>query len=97
MSCHWHGISSHFFLANFLSLQENLPILELGSSASLRPGEWVVAVGSPLALSNTVTSGIVSSTGRKSRELGLCTCKLIKLGLSNYIDYIQTDAAITVR
>ena len=87
MSCHWHGISSHFFLDNFLSLQENLPILELGSSASLRPGERVVAVGSPLALSNIVTSGIVSSTGRKSRELGL----------SNDIDYIQTDAPITVR
>ena len=86
-----------FLIINLLCLQENLPILELGSSASLRPGEWVVAVGSPLALSNTVTSGIVSSTGRKIRELGLCTCKLIKLGLSNYIDYIQTDAAITVR
>lgn len=54
----------------------------LGDSGSLRPGEWVMAVGSPLGFDHTVTMGIVSALSRKIPDL------------SHEVDYIQTDAAI---
>ncbi|XP_073725482.1 serine protease HTRA1A [Misgurnus anguillicaudatus] len=62
-----------------------LPVLLLGRSADLRPGEFVVAIGSPFSLQNTVTTGIVSTTQRGGRELGL---------RNSDMDYIQTDAII---
>lgn len=63
-------------------------MLLLGRSSDLRPGEFVVAIGSPFSLQNTVTTGIVSTTQRGGRELGLPNADM---------DYIQTDAIINVR
>lgn len=62
-----------------------LPVLLLGRSADLRPGEFVVAIGSPFSLQNTVTTGIVSTAQRGGKELGL---------KNSDMDYIQTDAII---
>uniref|UniRef100_A0A452RUZ5 Serine protease HTRA1 n=1 Tax=Ursus americanus TaxID=9643 RepID=A0A452RUZ5_URSAM len=64
-----------------------LPVLLLGRSSELRPGEFVVAIGSPFSLQNTVTTGIVSTTQRGGKELGL---------RNSDMDYIQTDAIINV-
>ncbi|XP_023864732.2 serine protease HTRA1A [Salvelinus sp. IW2-2015] len=62
-----------------------LPVLMLGLSSDLRPGEFVVAIGSPFSLQNTVTTGIVSTTQRGGKELGLRNSEM---------EYIQTDAII---
>ncbi|WVZ53416.1 hypothetical protein U9M48_004362, partial [Paspalum notatum var. saurae] len=62
-----------------------LPAASLGSSSRLQPGDWVVALGCPLSLQNTVTAGIVSCVDRKSSDLGLG-------GLRR--EYLQTDCAI---
>ncbi|MDD3928008.1 MAG: Do family serine endopeptidase [bacterium] len=61
---------------------DNLPVAPLGASAELKVGEWVLAIGNPFGLSQTVTAGIVSYTGRHN------------LGISAYENFIQTDAAI---
>lgn len=86
----YHGVVEDIDLSSDLATvriqAKNLPIMKLGDSGLLRPGEFVVAIGSPLSLSNTVTSGVVSSTQRDSAELGLRDKNMV---------YIQTDAAIT--
>lgn len=63
----------------------NLPTLSLGNSEVLQPGEAVIAIGNPLGLNNTVTSGIISATGRSSSDIGASDKR---------VDYLQTDAAI---
>ncbi|WP_416233472.1 HhoA/HhoB/HtrA family serine endopeptidase [Anabaena sp. UHCC 0451] len=63
----------------------NLPTLALGNSNTLQPGEAVIAIGNPLGLNNTVTSGIISATDRSSSDIGASDKR---------VDYLQTDAAI---
>ncbi|XP_069773912.1 serine protease HTRA1-like [Narcine bancroftii] len=65
--------------------KRTLPVLLLARSSDLRPGEFVVAIGSPFSLQNTVTTGIVSTTERGGKELGL---------KDSDMEYIQTDAII---
>ena len=60
----------------------NLSPARLGDSDDVEVGDWVLAVGSPFALDQTVTSGIISAKGRAN------------VGLAVYEDYLQTDAAI---
>ena len=61
--------------------KENFPVAPLGDSNQLQVGEWVVAMGSPFGLSNSVTAGIVSAKGRN-------------IGAGPYDSFIQTDASI---
>jgi serine protease Do len=61
---------------------KNLPVLPLGDSNQLEVGEWVIAIGSPFELSQTVTVGVVSAKGRN------------RMGINDYENFIQTDAAI---
>ena len=50
---------------------ENLPVVKLGNSDELVIGEWAIAIGNPLGLDNTVTTGIISATGRSSSQIGV--------------------------
>ena len=63
----------------------NLPVVQMGDSDQLRPGEWAIAIGNPLGLDNTVTAGIISATGRTSGDVGVPDKR---------VGFIQTDAAI---
>ena len=58
---------------------KDLPYLKTGKSSAIRAGEWVLAIGSPFALENTVTAGIISA---KARDTG------------DYLPLIQTDVAV---
>jgi serine protease Do len=60
---------------------KSLPLVEIGDSDKLRVGEWVIAIGNPFGLEQTVTAGIVSAKGRV-------------IGAGPYDNFIQTDASI---
>ena len=60
-----------------------LPALRLGDSRQLKPGQWVVAIGSPFGLDHSVTAGIVSAVGRSNPYAD-----------QRYVPFIQTDVAI---
>jgi len=61
--------------------ENSLPVVEIGDSEKLRVGDWVVAIGNPFGLEQTVTAGIVSAKGRV-------------IGAGPYDNFIQTDASI---
>ena len=69
-----------------------LPSVQLGTSANLRPGEFVIALGAPAGLSNSVSAGIVSAVQRTRSEIGLRQNRGSRAGST--MEYIQTDAAI---
>jgi S1-C subfamily serine protease len=64
---------------------DNLPTIDLGNSDQVRPGQWAIAIGSPLGLQQTVTVGVISGVKRASNLIGISDKR---------IDFIQTDAAI---
>jgi len=64
-----------------IDVKEGLPVAKLGDSDAIQVGEWVMAIGNPFGLNQTVTAGIVSAMGRV-------------IGSGPYDDFIQTDASI---
>jgi serine protease Do len=58
-----------------------LPVVKIGDPAKLKPGQWVIAIGSPFGFDNSATAGIVSATSRS-------------LPSDNYVPFIQTDVAV---
>jgi len=64
-----------------IDTKEDLAVAPLGDSDTLKVGEWVIAIGNPFGLAETVTAGIVSAKGRV-------------IGAGPYDDFIQTDASI---
>ena len=60
---------------------KNLPTVRIGDPATVKPGQWVVAIGSPFGMENSVTAGIVSATART-------------LPSDQYVPFIQTDVAV---
>ena len=76
------GVDARLDLALLkINANEDLPTAKLGNSDTIQVGEWVMAIGNPFGLAETVTAGIVSAKGRA-------------IGSGPYDDYIQTDASI---
>jgi len=60
----------------------NFPVLPMGDSSKIEIGDWVIAIGNPFGLNETVTVGVISAVGRSNMHIAA------------YEDFIQTDAAI---
>lgn len=75
------GVDERSDLALLKVEAKALPAVKIGSSSELKPGEWVLAIGSPFGFDYSVTAGIVSAIGRN-------------LPRENYTPFIQTDVAI---
>ncbi len=80
------GRDTTYDLAVIQIMKGNLPVISFGDSSTLSIGDPVVAIGSPLGLASTVTSGIISALNRPVTTGSV--------GAESYIDAIQTDAAI---
>ncbi len=76
------GTDKHSDVAVIKVDAKGLPAISMGDSDKLEVGEWVMAVGNPFGLAQTVTVGVVSAKGRNA------------VGIEDYEDFIQTDAAI---
>jgi serine protease Do len=76
------GFDPHSDVAVIKIDAKDLPTVRIGDPEQVRPGEWVLAIGSPFGLDNSATAGIVSAT---SRAVG---------GEENYVPFIQTDVAV---
>src|SRR5919197_620139 len=61
---------------------QDLPVLRLGDSDAMEVGDWVIAAGNPFGLTESITVGVISAKGRS------------RLGIADFEDFIQTDAAI---
>jgi serine protease Do len=61
---------------------KDLPVLRLGDSDAMEVGDWVIAAGNPFGLTESITVGVISAKGRS------------RLGIADFEDFIQTDAAI---
>jgi serine protease Do len=75
------GVDNETDLAVIKIDAKNLPVAKLGDSDSINVGDWVLAIGSPFGLEQTVTQGIISAKGRI-------------IGAGAFDDFLQTDAAI---
>lgn len=80
------GRDSNYDIAVLKVNVGNLPVIAIGDSSKVSVGDPVLAIGSPLGLANTVTSGIISSLNRPVTTGSL--------GAESYVNAIQTDAAI---
>src|SRR6202034_565319 len=67
-----------------INAKGDLPVVRLGDSSKLRPGQWVLAIGSPFGFENSVTAGVVSATARSN----------VGEGGNGYVPFIQSDVAV---
>jgi serine protease Do len=76
------GVDTRTDVAVIKIEEKNLPTVRIGDPSQLKPGEWVLAIGSPFGFENSATAGIVSATSRSLNEA------------DNNVPFIQTDVAV---